>query len=166
MTLTATPEGSSTFGGWSGDAATCQSAVSCTLTVTGPLTAVAQFSAPEPRGLSLTVVTSGVDLDPNGYTVTLDAGVSVAVPANGTVTFEEVSPGAHVLSLADVDENCALEEQAPVSFSVAEGVQTEVTLHVTCVFANTLAYIQGGRSTSRRRSPEPFPVQSARGMVH
>jgi hypothetical protein len=113
---------------------------------------------PEPTtgALELTVSTTGHDLDPNGYTLSIDEGTPTAVPANGTVTHDDLLPGAHALSLADLDENCAPQEQVPFSFSITAGVQTKVTLHVTCDFANTMAFIQ--RETLYVTSAEPGAV--------
>jgi len=113
----------------------------------------------------LTMVTSGADLDPNGYMVALDDGVPTAVPANGSVTLDSVSPGAHTLSFADVDENCALQEEAPVSFSVTEGAQTSVTMHVTCTFANTLAYIQDDTLYITSAEPGAAPRRIGQGYA-
>jgi dipeptidyl aminopeptidase/acylaminoacyl peptidase len=101
---------------------------------------------PEPTtgALELTISTTGHDLDPNGYTLAIDDGAPMAAPANGTVTHEEMS-GAHVLSVTDLDENCVLQEQIPFPFTVTAGLQTKVALNVTCTFANTLAFTQGGK---------------------
>ena len=102
---------------------------------------------PEPTtgSLELTISTSGHDLDPNGYTLAIDDGAPTVAPANGTVTHGEMQPGTHTLSFTGLDENCALQEQVPFSFSVTAGSPTKVTLHVTCAFANTLAFTQGGK---------------------
>ncbi len=61
VTLTATPEGSSTFGGWSGDGATCQGTASCTLTMSQSLTAIVQFDVPQVPQARITTSTWRAD---------------------------------------------------------------------------------------------------------
>jgi WD40 repeat protein len=86
--------------------------------------------------ISVAVVTSGVDFDPNGYLVSVDGGGPEVVPANGTLTTEDIPPGLHALTLTDVDENRSLEGATPIDVSVAAGSRTTVTLHVVCSYAN------------------------------
>ncbi len=50
---------------------------------------------PNPGTVSLTVSTTGSDLDQNGYTVALDDGSPQNVSPNGSVTFSGLQPGAH-----------------------------------------------------------------------
>ena len=116
--------------------------------------------------LELTVSTTGHHLDPNGYTVVIDEGAPTPVPANGTVTHDEMEPGAHVLSLADLDENCALQEHVPFPFTIAAGLQTKITLHVTCTFANTLAFTQGGRLYLTSADSGAVPRQIGEGYSY
>jgi Tol biopolymer transport system component len=123
---------------------------------------------PEPTtgSLELTIGTTGHDLDPNGYTLAIDDGAATTAPANGTVTHDEMQPGTHALSLTGLDENCALQEQIPFSFSITVGVQTKVTLHITCDFANTLAFIQGGRLYITSADAGAVPRQIGEGFSH
>jgi len=100
-------------------------------------------TAPAQGDLNLTVITSGVDLDPNGYLASIDGGAPTTAPANGTAALTGIAAGEHTLSVTDVDENCSLTETTPVGFTVTDGSQTSVVLHITCTYANTLAYIQG-----------------------
>ena len=115
--------------------------------------------------LELTISTTGRNLDPNGYTLIVDDGALMAAPANGTVTQEE-TPGTHVLSLTDLDENCVLQEQVPFAFTVAAGLRTKVTLHITCTFANTLAFTQGGKRYITSADPGTVPRQIGEGYYH
>ncbi len=119
---------------------------------------------PEPTtgSLELTISTTGHDLDPNGYTLAIDDGAPMTAPANGTVTYEEI-PGAHVLSVTGLDENCVLQEQTPLPFTVTAGLQTKVALNVTCTFANTLAFTQGGKLYITSADSSAVPRQIGEG---
>ncbi|MDP2584183.1 MAG: hypothetical protein Q8W47_08895, partial [Candidatus Palauibacterales bacterium] len=48
---------------------------------------------PNPGTVSLTVSTTGSDLDQNGYTVALDGGAPQDVSPNGSLTFSGIEPG-------------------------------------------------------------------------
>src|SRR5205823_12110368 len=50
--------------------------------------------------LDLTVITTGRDLDADGYTVTVDAGNPVTVPTDGTLSIPDLSAGQHTVTLA------------------------------------------------------------------
>ncbi len=122
--------------------------------------------APTTGALELTISTSGHDLDPNGYTLSVDGGAPTTLPANGMVTQDEMQVGTHALSLGGMDENCALQEQVPFPFSIVAGGQTKVALHVTCDFANTLAFTQGGKVYITPADPGAVPRQIAAGYFH
>src|SRR5213079_3232255 len=59
--------------------------------------------------LSVTTATSGAsgDLDPDGYTVTLDGATSRAIGDNGTTTFSGLAPGSHTVVLSGMAANCS-----------------------------------------------------------
>ena len=56
VTLTATPTGSSTFGGWGGDCATAGTAATCTLTMSGSKSVTATFTPPPSPTISPTAI--------------------------------------------------------------------------------------------------------------
>jgi len=86
--------------------------------------------------LAVTVVTGGLDLDPDGYSAQLDGGAPVAVPVNGTVVIAGLSAGNHNMALSGLSSNCALIGPNPQGFTInAGGVQrdtTKVTLTLNC----------------------------------
>jgi Divergent InlB B-repeat domain len=61
VTLTATPDIGSTFTGWSGDAGSCGTTLTCALEMTGNKTGVAEFN---PGAATLPITTSTYYLDP------------------------------------------------------------------------------------------------------
>ena len=58
--------------------------------------------------LAVSAATTGSDLDPDGYTVTVDGGPGQAVGLNGTVTFTGLAEGDHTVALSGVAGNCTV----------------------------------------------------------
>jgi hypothetical protein len=82
--------------------------------------------------IAVDVSTSGSDIDPDGYTVTLDGGGGKAVGVNGSTSFTSVSPGSHDVELTGVADNCSISESNPQSVGVTAGSTTNVSFTVTC----------------------------------
>src|ERR1051326_4842352 len=99
----------------SGVASNCSVSGNNPRTVSVPAggTASTSFSvsctAPPPQTGNLTVSTStsGSNLDPDGYTVTVDGGASQAIGTNGSVTFSGLSAASHTVVLSGVANNCS-----------------------------------------------------------
>jgi Tol biopolymer transport system component len=88
-------------------------------------------AAPTVGGLRATVSASGPDLDPDGYTLTVDGAVPVTVGPTGSATFTNLSPGAHSVAIGGLAVNCTAAAVPPVN--VAAGATANVTVSVTCV---------------------------------
>ena len=58
-------------------------------------------------GLRVVVVTSGSNLDTNGYVIALDT-LRQSVGVNGSALFTEVKPGINTTRLLDVAGNCVI----------------------------------------------------------
>ena len=86
---------------------------------------------PDSGEVSLTVTTVGADPDADGYTATLDGGVSLSLASNGSVTFPEVPGGEHELVLSGLAPQC---RTAAISKTVvvALGETTTVDETVFC----------------------------------
>ncbi|HTK56333.1 MAG TPA: hypothetical protein VL295_05875, partial [Gemmatimonadales bacterium] len=82
---------------------------------------------------SLTVMshTTGTDLDPDGYTVTVE-GVSRALPLDGSTTYTGLSAGAVTVSLSGVAANCSIFGTNPRSVNVVAGSTVSTTFDVGC----------------------------------
>src|SRR5205809_7236430 len=82
----------------------------CRATVTAGSTTTTTYSiscaptGPTTGSLSVTTATSGAsgDLDPDGYTVTLDGTTSRAIGINASVTFTGLTAGSHSVVLSGV----------------------------------------------------------------
>jgi hypothetical protein len=81
--------------------------------------------------LSVTTATAGVELDPDGYSVTVDGAAPQAIGLDATVTVEQLSEGVHTATLSGLAANCAAADN-PRSFTVQAGVTTRVDFAITC----------------------------------
>lgn len=107
-----------------------------TVTVTAGGTAPTRFSlscAPTASGsgsLTVTTRTTGDNVDPDGYTVTLDGTSSQPMGTNASVTIT-VPAGAHPVALSGVAANCSVGGENPITVTVpADGAAATFT--VTC----------------------------------
>src|SRR5206468_2000315 len=121
--------------------------------------------------IKVTAATSGIDLDPNGYTVLVDGGQLQALPLNGaaiieglsggdhsvglfgaaatgSVTIEGVSAGDHNVILFAVASNCTVTGQNPQTVHVTTGSITRdtarSTFQVGCVAVQKIAFEREG----------------------
>jgi len=100
-----------------GDTAQTTFEVTCT-DVTGDLVVTAQ--------------TSGDDLDPDGYVVTVDGSQSQAIGINGLVTFRDLAVGNRSVELTGVAGNCGVSGQNPRTVTVSDGGTAQTTFQVSC----------------------------------
>ena len=76
--------------------------------------------------------TTGVDLDADGYTVTVDGTVSQPVATNGHVTFTGLATGSHSVALSGVAGNCTLSGANPQTGSVSAGGTADLAFSLSC----------------------------------
>jgi hypothetical protein len=105
-----------------GGAATASFAISCTAT-TGNLT--------------VSTSTTGSNLDPDGYSVTLDGGASQAIGTNGSVTFSGLSAGSHTVVLSGVAANCTVNGGNSRTVNVPSGGTATASFAITCAATNS-----------------------------
>src|SRR3989475_6996233 len=79
--------------------------------------------------LTVTINTTGSNLDPDGYTVTADGSVSQPIATNGSVTFTGPA-GDHSIALSGVAANCTVSGANPRMVTVPAGGATTTTLSV------------------------------------
>lgn len=88
----------------------------------------------EPRGdLSVTTVTSGEDLDPDGYAVSIDGAPAEAVDENGTRVFIGLPVGDRLVELVGLADNCVVQGENPRTLPISDGETTPTTFAVVCV---------------------------------
>src|SRR5438034_9829753 len=103
-----------------------------TVTLTGS-SASASFSVnctATTGSLTVTTSTTGSNLDPDGYTVTVD-GNQKAIGINNSVTFSGLSPGNHSVQVNGLAQNCTVSSN-PRTVSITAGSTTKTTFSVGC----------------------------------
>jgi Tol biopolymer transport system component len=119
-------------------------AVNCTIAGTNPRLVSIQAGDTARVGFSVTCIanaatllvkvgTTGADLDPDGYTVRVDAGAGLPVAVNGAVAISGLYTGNYFVSLDGVAANCVALPESPVAVTVYSGLTTEISFGVTCV---------------------------------
>src|SRR5207247_10634259 len=81
--------------------------------------------------LTVTTSTTGYNLDPDGYTVTIDGTNSEPIATNGSVTFTAPA-GANPVALSGVAANCTSRRANPQTVTVTAGGAATTTFAVTC----------------------------------
>ncbi len=71
--------------------------------------------------LRVTNTTTGSNLDPDGYTVTVDNTTSQPMATNGSTTFTALAAGDHSVALSGVAANCSVAEANPQTVTVPGG---------------------------------------------
>ena len=93
--------------------------------------------APPPLtgAIEVTVLTesASVDVDPDGYTLSVDGGSSQSVGVNSTVTIGALATGSHLLRLDGLAANCSASGGNPRSIDVIAERASPVSFSVTCV---------------------------------
>jgi hypothetical protein len=86
---------------------------------------------PTTGALTVTASTSGAELDPNGYTVTV-AGESRALAVDGATTFTGIAAGTQSVALSGVAANCTVAGENPREVTVPAGGTATTTFAVNC----------------------------------
>ncbi len=81
--------------------------------------------------IEVTTATTGLDLDPNGYTVQVDGGSPQALPTNGTTRLPGFAAGNHSVTVAGAAGNCAVGGANPRTVTVTVGSTTRDTARTT-----------------------------------
>jgi hypothetical protein len=64
------------------------------------ITACDSTSETGQSAVQIQTVTQGTNVDPDGYSVSVDAGGATAIPANGELVIDGLAPGTHTSSSA------------------------------------------------------------------
>jgi len=101
-----------------------------------------QGPSPSIGAARVSLTTVGLDLDPDGYTLTLDAGTPKSVAVNSTVILTGLIPGPHALLLGGVATNCTPNGANTSALNVVAGDTADVAFTVTCT--STFASVSVG----------------------
>lgn len=93
-----------------------------------------------PGSIAVTIVTTGVDPDPDGYQLTVDAESPRNLPVNGTLTISEPA-GNHTLSVGGLAFNC--DATGPTTATVTAAQTTHIDIQVSCptFLHNAIVYV-------------------------
>jgi hypothetical protein len=82
--------------------------------------------------ITVNTTTTGVEIDPDGYVLTLDGVVTRSVASGGTRSFLRVAAGTHTIAITDVGDNCVLAEPPSRSALVVAAQTTVLPVTVSC----------------------------------
>lgn len=83
--------------------------------------------------IQITVTTGGADPQAEEYLLTLDGARPLSVMPNGSVIYDAVPEGAHVVHLFALADNCAVSgSSSPRSVNVRGGDVAEISFNVVC----------------------------------
>ena len=82
--------------------------------------------------VSVTTSTQGVEIDPDGYSLSIDGGPDQAIGVNATMVVDQLAEGTHSLGLTGLASNCAAAGDNPRSISVSSGETATVDFAITC----------------------------------
>jgi hypothetical protein len=110
-------------------------------------------------GVEVMVATGGLDIDPNGYAVSVDGAPPLPISVNGTVRITRLSPGTHTVTLTGLVGNCAPPDATnPRSLDVPVGEVVPVAFSVTCGAAHGVVEITAATS-GNELDPNGYTVQ-------
>ena len=102
-----------------------------------------------PVGVSLTIKTTGVELDRDGYLVAVDSVDGSVVPTVGSI-FTHLDPGNHTITLTGLATNCAIAGPSSQTVTIVADEVTPIAFDVVCT--PTTGVI---RVTAPTRGPVP-----------
>ena len=82
--------------------------------------------------VNVTTATSGADVDPDGYSVSVDGGSARAIGTNGAITIAGLPPGDHVIRFDGPAANCTVDSPNPRTVTVIAGAVSNVAFRVAC----------------------------------
>ena len=91
--------------------------------------------------IQVAVTTTGSPLDPDGYSVQIDAGAARPIGITATLNTPDVAPGSHTVQLGEIAANCTLSGPNPQTVAVTGGETTTATFEVTCVAAGSVEVV-------------------------
>ncbi len=100
----------------------------------GSATVAFQVSCAATTGtLTVTTATTGSNLDPDGYSVSVDGGAGTSIADNGSQSFTNLSSGSHTATISGIAANCTVSGGTSQTANVPAGGSATVAFQVTCV---------------------------------
>ena len=82
--------------------------------------------------LRVTTATSGVEIDADGYGVSIDGGAAQSIGVNSTLTAEALTDGQHSVELSGLATNCSVQGDNPQPVSVVAGATATAAFVIIC----------------------------------
>lgn len=82
--------------------------------------------------LDVTAQTTGGDVDPDGYSVSIDGAAGLALGINASLASQVLTVGDHAVELTGVATNCMVMDDNPRTVSVAASATVATTFAVVC----------------------------------
>ncbi|MEO6068073.1 MAG: hypothetical protein ABIQ41_08860 [Gemmatimonadales bacterium] len=117
-------------------------AVTATVTLGATATVAFTMACPTPASLTITTSATGIALDPDGYTISVDGAGQGILGANDTIAALAVAPGQRTIALRGIVMNCALTGDSSRTITLAEGEMRTESFAATCERPR-IAYSQG-----------------------
>jgi TolB protein len=86
-----------------------------------------------PTGIDLRTITTGLDLDPDGYLVQVEGRSPQGVTPNGSFRLSRLAAGSYTLVLQGIGENCQSETEISQVVDVVSRQITPVEFRLSCV---------------------------------
>jgi len=83
-------------------------------------------------GVTVTMGTSGLDQDADGYQLLVDSGPAMPIGINNSATVTYLTPGGHTLALSGLAANCVPDTANPSNLTIALGQVVLAKLVVHC----------------------------------
>jgi len=115
--------------------------------------------------LRVTNTTTGSNLDPDGYTVTVDNTTSQPMATNGSTTFTALAAGDHSVALSGVAANCSVAEANPQTVMVPAGGTASTTFTISCTAPPTTGNLTVSTTTTGSNFPSSYTVTVDPGTV-
>jgi WD40 repeat protein len=114
-------------------------------------------TGPSTGTVRVSLTTTGADIDPDGYGVSVGGGPTRDVAPNGSVTFPTVQPGSHTVRLEGLAANCSADQGNERTVTVVAGQQVTATFTASCV-ALTGAIVVTTQTTGADPDPDGYTV--------
>ena len=88
--------------------------------------------------MHVSTTTSGPEMDPDGYFVTVGGVSKAEMPANGTASISNLREGTYAVSLAGLSGNCVVDGANLLTVNITFGATVEVAFTIRCVPAGGL----------------------------
>src|SRR5436190_5953090 len=82
--------------------------------------------------IRISTTTTGVELDPDGYRVSVDGGAGAVVGVNDALVVPGLNSGSHTVTLGGTAFNCAVSSPNPRSVVVVNGATAGVVFAISC----------------------------------